>query len=128
MWVVAMLRCVFVGVCLVVVSSPAFAGLPRGAQLSANEQSADEISGETRAIGDAELAIKDFGIVGRAALIVVSPKSNRISFRGDAVVSVRAETFSGDVVECSLDFDRCAVGPLLPVASPHQAAATRPEN
>jgi hypothetical protein len=122
------MRVLLSGLLLALTSISADAGMPRGAQLIADEQIADETSGETRATGNAELIIKEFGIVGRAASITVQPKQNQVIFTGNANVSVRSETFSGDTVKCTLDFDRCSAGEPPTDIDQRQAAATTPTN
>ncbi len=97
---------------LAATTATAVAKLPRGAILSANEQTGDETSGSTIARGNAEIAIPDFQISGRADVIELWPKRNQILLKGRAIVNVGAERFESDTVVCTLDFDRCAAEPF----------------
>ena len=83
------------------------AGVPRGLSLAADEQIADEVSGETIARGNAELNVEKYQIRGTADQIEVRPKINEVLFVGRAVVKVGRETYQSDKVSCTLNFARC---------------------
>lgn len=83
------------------------AGVPRGLSLAADEQIADEVSGETIARGNAELTVEKFHIRGTADTIEVRPKIDEVLFVGRAVVKVGRKTFQSDKVSCTLNFARC---------------------
>jgi hypothetical protein len=84
------------------------AGVPQGLSLAADEQIADEVSGETIARGNAELNVEKYRIRGTADAIEVRPKIDEVLFSGRAVVKVGRETYRSDKVSCTLDFARCA--------------------
>ena len=83
------------------------AGVPRGLTLAADEQIADETTGETIARGNAELTVEDYEIRGTADQIEVRPKIDEILFSGRAVVKAGRETYQSDKVSCTLNFARC---------------------
>lgn len=104
-----------IGLCLVMaliaVGSGSFmsvAGVPLGLSLAADEQIADETSGETIARGNAELNVEKHMIRGTADTIEVRPKIDEVLFVGRAVVKVGRETYQSDKVSCTLNFARCA--------------------
>ena len=84
------------------------AGVPRGLTLMADEQIADETTGETIARGNAELNVEKYLIRGTADTIEVRPKIDEILFSGRALVKIGAETYQSDKVSCTLNFARCA--------------------
>ncbi len=84
------------------------AGVPRGLTLAADEQIADETTGETIARGNAELNVEKHSIRGTADTIEVRPKIDEVLFVGRAVVKVGRETYKSDKVSCTLNFARCA--------------------
>lgn len=88
-------------------TTSAMAKLPRGAVLSADDQSGDVASGSTIARGNAELSIGEYAITGKADVIELWPKRNEVVFKGRANVSVGQAKYEGDTIVCSLDFDRC---------------------
>lgn len=103
--------------------SRATAGMPRGAELSANEQDADPETGVTTARGNAELRIDGYRILGRADRIDVDPGRNEIQFSGHALITVGDERYESEQVKCSLDFETCApmaadTAAALPQATP----------
>ena len=84
------------------------AGVPSGLTLAADEQIADETTGETIARGNAELNVEKHLIRGTADTIEVRPKIDEVLFVGRAVVKVGRETYQSDKVSCTLNFARCA--------------------
>ena len=84
------------------------AGVPRGLTLAADEQIADETTGETIARGNAELNVETHMIRGTADAIEVRPMIDEVLFSGRAVVKVGRETYQSDKVSCTLNFARCA--------------------
>ncbi len=97
----------------------AYAGMPRGAIVSADEQDANAETGVTIARGNAEISIEKSRILGRADTIEINPAAKKIQFNGRAVVTMGAERYQGEAVTCSLDFNRCANG---------ETASTAPES
>ena len=83
------------------------AGVPSGLTLAADEQIADETSGETIARGNAELNVEKHLIRGTADTIEVRPKIDEVLFVGRAVVKIGRETYQSDKVSCTLNFARC---------------------
>ena len=105
----------------------AFAGVPRGLVLSADEQDADDTTGITIARGNAEVAIAAYAILGHADVIELRPQLNEILFKGRAVLTVGHKYYENETVTCTLDFSRCtasAEGQTLP--SPDAAAVISP--
>lgn len=90
------------------VSLSANAGMPRGAELMADEQDADPATGVTTARGNAEIRIEAYRILGRADRIDVDPGRNEIQFTGHALITVGDARYESDQVTCSLDFQKCA--------------------
>lgn len=95
-------------VALAAVMPLAYAGLPRGAVMSADEQDADPETGVTIARGNAEISVEKSRILGRADAIEINPAAKHILFKGRALVTVGAERFQGEAITCSLDFNTCA--------------------
>jgi len=87
---------------------PAAAGIPRGVSLSADEQIADDKTGEIIARGNAEIAVVNTSINGRADVIQLRPQANEVVLKGRAVLTVGHRRYESDTVACSLDFMRCA--------------------
>lgn len=85
----------------------AFAGVPRGVMISADEQSGDDVSGVTIARGNAELTVEKHPIHARADVIELRPKTNEILLKGRADVLVGNIRYKSDTVTCTLDFTRC---------------------
>ncbi len=105
------------------------AGVPQGLTLAANEQIADETTGETIARGNAELNVDKHRIRGTADTIEVRPKIDEILFVGRAVVQVGKHKYQSDKVSCTLNFARCtAVNADQPLpASALGAAGIKPQ-
>ncbi len=105
------------------------AGVPRGLSLAADEQFADEVSGETIARGNAELNVEKYQIRGTADQIEVRPKIDEVLFVGRAIVKVGRETYRSDKISCTLNFARCtavsADQPLLASALATEAVTPR---
>lgn len=106
--------------------SRAIAGMPRGAELSANEQDADPETGVTTALGNAELRIDGYRILGRADRIDVDPGRNEIQFTGHALITIGDARYESEQVRCSLDFETCAAltadaAAALPLATEQSA-------
>ncbi len=100
------------------------AGVPSGLTLAADEQFADETSGETIARGNAELNVEKHLIRGTADTIEVRPKIDEVLFVGRAVVKIGPETYQSDKVSCTLNFARCAaVNADQPLPAPALGAA-----
>ncbi|MFN0219691.1 MAG: hypothetical protein ACKVP4_12855 [Hyphomicrobium sp.] len=111
-------------------ASATLAGLPRGAVLTADEQSGDAATGATIAHGNAEITIPAFAIIGRAETIAIEPRSNQIRFSGAATVLVGARRYDSPSITCSLDFETCdASSADQPVTAPApaEAAAITPQ-
>lgn len=103
----------------------ALAGMPRGAELMADEQDADPATGITIARGNAEIRIEAYRILGRADRIDVDPGRNEIQFSGHALITVGDARFESELVTCSLDFEKCAaVTPPAPSPSTPSPDAT----
>jgi hypothetical protein len=96
------------------------AGVPKGLTLAADEQIADETTGETVARGNAELNVERHRIRGTADSIEVRPKIDEVLFVGGAVVQVGKDTYRSDKVSCTLNFSRCAA---VDAAQPLPASA-----
>lgn len=109
-------------IALLAVMPPAYAGMPRGAIVSADEQDADPETGVTIARGSAEIAIEKMRILGRADHIEINPAAKHILFKGRALISVGAERYQGEAVTCSLDFSRCAAAETSAVPNVSAAA------
>ena len=101
------LRFSAVAVSVFALSLSAVAGMPRGAELMADEQDADPVSGVTTARGNAEIRIDGYRIRGRADLINVDPGRNQVQFSGHALITVGDARYESDQVTCSLDFETC---------------------
>lgn len=93
--------------CAVLASLNGAVGLPRGAQLVADEQDADPVSGVTTARGNAELRVDSYRILGRADHIRLDPAGNAIQFTGHASITIGDERYESIQVTCSLDFEKC---------------------
>jgi hypothetical protein len=109
-------------------STAAVAGIPRGVSLSGDEQFADDATGITIARGNAEIAVGQGAIAGRADVIELRPGLNEILLKGRAGLTVGRRRYEGDTVSCTLDFVRCTAVEAdqdLP-ALPTDAAATMP--
>jgi hypothetical protein len=124
-------RVLFIFVAALAIPFCAYAGMPRGAMISADEQDADAETGVTVAHGNAEISVEKSRILGRADSIEINPGKNQILFRGRAIVTVGAERFESDAVTCSLDFNKCAPFiaqsvSAMPVASPPPQALPPP--
>lgn len=117
----------FVAVAAIASSVPAFAGLPRDVVLKANDKDGDPMIGISVARGDAELVAKARKIIGRADVIEVWAKSNKVYFRGNATVNVGDETYTSETVECTLDFYSCASMDSSKVSSVAGTATTSPQ-
>ena len=102
--------------------APAHAGIPRGLTLMADEQDADAATGITIARGNAEIAVENKSIRGRADQIELNPVSNQIQFTGRAALTIGRQHYESDAVTCTLDFDKCSNS--APAAQPLPAPAT----
>ncbi len=108
-------------------ASPAAAGIPRGVTLSADEQIADDRTGQIIARGNAEIAVGNQSISGRADVIELRPGANEVLLKGRAVLTVGRRHYESDTVACSLDFIRCTTqGADQPAPLPTGSAATSP--
>lgn len=85
------------------------AGMPRGAELSADEQDADPTTGVTTARGNAEIRITAYKILGRADVIELNPGRKEILFSGHALITVGDARYESERVTCSIDFNSCVV-------------------
>lgn len=103
-------------------ASVADARLPRGAVLSADEQSGDVTTGATVARGHAEITVPAHAIRGSAETIEIDPSRNEIRFTGAALVLVGAQRFESGSVVCSLDFQTCAAKDVDAAGAQPQAA------
>lgn len=83
------------------------AGMPRGAELSADEQDADPATGVTTARGNAEIRITAYRILGRADVIELNPGRKEILFSGHALITVGDARYESERVTCSIDFNSC---------------------
>lgn len=83
------------------------AGMPRGAELSADEQDADPATGVTTARGNAEIRITAYKILGRADVIELNPGRKEILFSGHALITVGDARYESERVTCSIDFNSC---------------------
>lgn len=101
----------------------ASAGMPRGAELMADEQDADPATGVTIARGNAEIRVDSYRILGRADRIDVDPGRNQIQFTGHALITVGDARYESEQVTCSLDFEKCAA--VTPTAAPASEAAVQ---
>lgn len=104
---------VYVRMAVVIVSAFVFAGgvvagMPRGAELLADEQDADPGSGVTTARGNAEIRIEAYRILGRADRIDINPGRNEVQFSGHALITIGDARYESEQVTCSLDFEQCA--------------------
>ncbi len=106
---------------IIVASTPADAGMPRGAVLSADEQTGDDTTGTTIARGNAVITIPEYAISGNADVIEVWPKRNEILLKGRANLTVGRRHYASDTVLCTLDFDRCS-STAADAADPQPAA------
>lgn len=110
------------------------AGMPRGAELSADEQDADPTTGVTTARGNAEIRISAYQILGRADVIELNPGRKEILFSGHALITVGDARYESERVTCSIDFNSCvavaesATSTPVPgteqLPAPHAGAAT----
>ena len=100
------------------VSVNANAGMPRGAELMADEQDADPATGVTTARGNAEIRIESYRILGRVDRIDVDPGRNEIQFTGHALITVGEARYESDRVTCTLDFEKCAPVNAAPASAP----------
>lgn len=107
------------------VSVNAHAGMPRGAELMADEQDADPATGVTTARGNAEIRIESYRILGRADRIDVDPGRNEIQFTGHALITVGDARYESDQVTCTLDFEKCA--PVKPAQVTPAPATAMPD-
>lgn len=96
-----------IGLSFALAVPPANAGVPRGLVLSADEQSAGATDGSTIARGNAEIAVPDYAIAGRADVIEILPQRKQIVFKGRVTLAVGKANYAGDTVVCGLDFDHC---------------------
>lgn len=112
---------------MVLVPAAARAGLPTDVVLSASEQDADDAMGLTIAKGDAEIVAAGRDIRGRADVIEVWGKGNKVVFRGSVVLTVGKKRYEGATVTCALDFYTCAAIDDVASSSSVGMAATTPQ-
>ena len=84
------------------------AGVPRGLTLAADEQIADETTGETIARGNAELNVEKYLIRGTADSNRSAPKIDEILVCRPGRRHSRQGDLSSDKVSCTLNFARCS--------------------
>lgn len=102
-WLAATLALLIVGV----MADRVQAGLPRGIELVAGEQIADEATGTTIARGNAEIRSGLYKIHGTASIIEVRPPINEILLKGGARLSAGTRHYAAETLSCTLDFERC---------------------
>lgn len=106
------------------VAANCYAGMPRGAELSADEQDADPDTGVTLAKGNAEIRIDAYRILGRADQIELNPARKEIQFIGHALITVGGNRYESERVTCAIDFNTCAVvTEAAPAASSNAATS-----
>lgn len=91
----------------VILSAPVLAGLPRGVVLIADEQIADDKTGDIIARGHAEIISDTYRIRGDADAIEIRPAINEILFKGSAQLTAGKRRYSSETLSCTLDFSRC---------------------